>query len=150
MAQMDFPGMFIRFFETTAASKMKSDAARTAASYGLVSATTVTEELSRVRLDIPYADIDFDYYNICSNYIYPFKRRACQNKYNYLKESYDLVQSLSQMGTLNRINKGVKEQIGEKYVDITNTIVKELEEMKHAYEEEAILGRLGFGAKSSR
>lgn len=146
----DVPGAGIRVLENTTAGRARNAALRTGVAYAVAIPTTAIEIASRTRLDPFIIPINYlDYKDVCTYYINPFKKRACQNKYNYLVGAHQQALGLVMAGvtTINNVNQGVKEQIGEKYVHITNVILKELEDMKHHAEKEFFFRRLVLGAK---
>ncbi|MBQ4820591.1 hypothetical protein [Aquimarina sp. MMG016] len=81
-----------------------------------------------------------DYETMCNNYINPFKRSKCTDRYNYLKNAHITVATfLVANRTTLPMNNGINDQIREKYVSITNTILTELEIMKKEAEKNAFL-----------
>lgn len=148
---LDLPGLALRQGETAAARTVQAAAARTAAAYASTTAiTTLLELTSRTRLDPFIEPLNyFEYQDVCTYYLNPFRKQICENKYHYLIEAHSMVVALmiAGTGTVNKINQGVKEQIGQKYAHITNIILKELEDLKHTAEKEFFYRRLILGAK---
>ncbi len=132
---LDGPGLVARLLERNEVSRAYSETVRTTTAYGKTTPTTVLEELSKTNLnfnDFTSAGINpLKYRNTCSSYLNPFKRKACQNKVNYLLGAHKEIVNLMRVSTSNKINQGVKELIGEKYTSITNKILLELEQVKN-------------------
>lgn len=112
--------------------------------------TTGIEMLARTGLSLPsHARINFsDYKDVGKYYLNPFTRRAFRRKIDYIKGAYDLVSYLSLIGASNQVDRGVEELIGEKYIDIVNTLLGELEALeredrKNTYIRRNVLGLIG-------
>lgn len=149
-AQIDYLGMATRQGEEKRAKELKDEVFSTTKGYTMTTPVVAIESLSRTKLDMyGYASIDFsDYKNVCTYYINPITKRVCQNKINYLKEAYKVTSDLLYIGSMgNTVNRGIKEQIGEKHAHITNAILKELDAMKHKSDKELYWRKLVLGAK---
>lgn len=149
-AQIDFLGMAAREVEEQEVKKLKNEVYSTTQKYLLTTPVVGIELMSRTKLDMAgYASINFfDYKNVCTYYVNPITKRSCQNKINYLKEAYKVTSDLLYVGSRgNTVNRGIKEQIGEKHAHITNAILKELDAMKHKSDKELYWRKLVFGVK---
>ncbi|UOB18426.1 hypothetical protein [Abyssalbus ytuae] len=130
---LDFPGEVFRKQERDRAKEAYDQYKKTALEYSEALPVNLSIRNSKTRLSFNFnnARIDYlDYKGMCNSYLNPFKKKACQNRYNYLKEAHYQVLQLMNIYTNSKINVGVKELIGEKYTSITNTIIQELETMK--------------------
>jgi hypothetical protein len=131
---IDTKGFVSRIIEERFSDMAKNGAVVTSAAYGGTGITTIIEESSKTRL---YPDVQsstyidyFEYEGMCGYYINPYKKIKCNNKLNYLMEAHHQILEIAQFSSFGQINRGVKEQIMEKYVRITNTILFELEQLK--------------------
>lgn len=134
---VDFKGKVVREMEVNAASDLSKASVRTATTFSLLAPTNLSENYSKSMMDLTLGNpltgtyIDYaSYRNVCDSYLDPLRRRACRRKFNYLKEAHQKVLQLVSVPTAHAIDLGVKERIGETYVQITNTILAELEAMK--------------------
>ncbi len=132
---IDIPGKIARSIEKNDVKKMRDQAKRVTTAYTKTVPTTLVEKTSVTRLNFNSSNAAyinyFDYSTMCDSYLNPWSRIDCKNKYNYLKQAHMTVLNLVRVNTTNPINRGVKEQITEKYNSITNNIYKELEMMKY-------------------
>ncbi|WP_378188153.1 hypothetical protein ACE939_06875 [Aquimarina sp. W85] len=138
-------------FGATSFAKLNASSAQKAALattflYTAAAGIAIKEGMSKTTFIVNPANVYLinllEYRTMCNHYINPFKKRRCSNKYNYLKDAYLQTAELIQTPTLNFINKGVKERIGEKYIHIINTIYKELNSMKEKAERQSFLKRM--------
>ena len=137
---LDLPGKFIRSNEEKRARQLKEETVETALRYIPMEATTLIEQNSKTKNTMkPYnsAFINYgEYKNICNSYFNPFKKEKCTNRYNYLINAHKKVLEFAVITPKNKINKGINEQIGEKYTRITNMIFLELEKLKRKAEKD--------------
>jgi hypothetical protein len=148
----DTKGLVVRPLEKRAAESAKKSALSTSTAYSATSPTTISEKASKTRL-LPYefigGPIDYlKYQGMCDYYLNPFKRTRCNNKLNYIKEAHSKILSLLQSPTIGQINRGVKEQILEKYASITNTLFLELEQLKIEVDNETYYRQLLLNLKN--
>ncbi len=132
----DGPGAGFRKLEEARLEDWRKEKSRTLLNYSSTFPTSQAEKTySKTRIIFnPFASATInydDYKNVCSSYLNPFKRATCNNKYKYLINAHSKVMNLLLIPPSNKINKGIREQIGMKYTEITNTIYKELEELKY-------------------
>lgn len=135
---LDPVGAGVRLLEKIAATEAEKAAKKTSNTYLRLAPTTAAEGFSRTKLNKRNQINYLKYRGMCNRYFNPFKKRACTNKFNFLKEAHTQVLTLVNKNTINQINQGVKELIGEKYIHITNIIQKELQEMKNESEKSYI------------
>ncbi|WP_405208494.1 hypothetical protein [Aquimarina sp. LLG6339-5] len=142
----DIPGLISRYIEQNNAQNLQRQSLRTNGSFAATAVTAGLEKPSRVRFNTALSSLVYinylEYNTMCNSYINPFKKSKCQNKYNYLKSAHQKVLLLVTIPTLNQVNRGVQEQITEKYIHITNTILKELETLKIQVEKDNFYTRL--------
>ncbi|WP_343911453.1 hypothetical protein [Aquimarina litoralis] len=144
----DIPGLISRHFEANNVQNLQRQSLTTNLGFAAAAATAGLEKPSRVRFNSGITSLVyinyFEYNTMCNSYINPFKKSKCQNKYNYLRNAHQKVLLLATTPTLNQVNRGVQEQITEKYIHITNTILKELETLKIQVEKDNFYTRLLF------
>ncbi len=135
---LDFPGLGARELEEEVGKKARNEVLATAGAFAATTPTTVAEVASDSRINPKiYLEINYlEYSDVCTYYINPFKKIACQNKYNYLQQAHSQALELVYLPTINEINKGVREQIGHKYISIKNKIIRALDDMKNYSDKE--------------
>lgn len=143
----DFPpGIIARYIENNSVRNLQRQSLRTNGMFATTAFTAGLEKPSRVRFNAGISSLVYinylEYNTMCNSYINPFKKSKCQNKYNYLRNAHQKVLLLVTIPTLNQVNRGVQEQITEKYIHITNTILKELETLKIQIEKDNFYTRL--------
>ena len=142
----DFPGELLRVQEEKRARELRNETRSTASRYLLLEATSLVEKASKTRTTVNAFSSAFinynDYKNVCGSYLNPFKKKVCTNKYNYLVNAHRKVLDLVIINPKHKINKGISEQIGEKYTRITNNIFLELEKLRLQAEKDNFYTRL--------
>lgn len=146
----DGQGFVIRQIEKSQVDKFKDKSVSISNEYTATLITTGVEQSARTNLSFPsHARINLsDYNDVGKYYLNPFTRRKFRNKIDYIEEAYALVLNLSRIGASNQIPRGVKELIGEKYIDIVNMLLEELEvlkreDRKNTYIRRNVLGVMG-------
>ncbi len=143
---VDIPGWGTREIEKNSVRDFQRQNLRTTAVYGTTAALATTEKQTRTRFTfnpMTSAFINYlDYSSMCNDYLNPFSKAKCTNKYNYLKNAHQKILQLVSTPLLNKMNNGVREQIMEKYTHITNTILGELEMLKYKAEKDNFYKRL--------
>jgi len=98
---------------------------------------------SRTLLESPKKRIQFhDYKNVCNTYLNPFKKKKCNDKITYLNNAEQLTYDMITNSTKYKINNGLKKQIQQKYIDIHNRILRELEFIKQEAEKAQVLSKI--------
>lgn len=67
--------------------------------------------------------------NPCDQYSTFTKKTKCNNRLDYLEESYDVVRDIMDIKSKIELRNGYKAQIFEKYASICNVILKDLDRM---------------------
>lgn len=133
---LDGAGALIREEEQVRAKRVLDRALETGRAYLRTEAATLAENNSRSRMLPNFAGLGMatiqygEYEGMCKSYLNPLKKKACNNRLNYIKEAHRQVLALVSSPSLGAVDQGVKELIGEKYTHITNTLLAELEQMK--------------------
>ncbi|MDH7445840.1 hypothetical protein [Aquimarina sp. 2201CG14-23] len=145
----DPAGMFIRAAEKDQIQEYRNKSFESAKKFATVGATTVMENLDRNAFDMDAGTLPFFVYrNACGSYLSPFKKKKCEETVSYLQDALNTVNqvifSYDRSSPYNRggyfkPNRGISEQIREKYVAIQNKIFRELEELKSKSEKEGLL-----------
>lgn len=128
----DIKGLLIRQIEGSQVDGFKNRASSISREYNTTLLTTGIEMAARTNLSFPsHARISLsDYNDVGKYYLSPITRRKFRNEVDYIEEAYALVLYLSSIGASNQVSRGVKELIGEKYIDIVNMLLEELEALE--------------------
>jgi len=129
-------GALLRLREKNSTEELENKTFDTSQKYLLIEAATLAEKLSKTKqlssrttTETKYIDYN-NYKSICSYYLNPLQKTKCNNRYNYLINAHKKVLELVTITPKHSINIGIKEQIGQKYAHITNTIYLALEDLK--------------------
>ncbi len=142
---IDGLGFGARYLEKLAVEGIVKESKKTRKEY--IEALTIreTEEFfTKTKIQHSYRLIEEYYYrDICNDFVNPFKKNKCIKKKEYLMYSFKVLYDTYSSGRfLDRVNIGVKEQILEKYISISNILITELEDMKNKAEKRKFINRI--------
>ncbi len=126
----------VMIVERQSTEKAKDEYVKTNREVRLLAIPAALENASRTRIGIVSQQVfPLTYINVCSDFWPPApipsnKRTICQKKYEFLRDTEQLIRDLVNSGTRWRINRGVRAQIMEEYTSIMNKIEYELELMQ--------------------
>lgn len=128
---IDTPGLVIRLIEKSSAEDYQKAAKKSLDKLLAIETVNIMEAGSRTTISAKNV-INFAHYStICNQYMSPIKRSKCSKKYTYIKDAYEVLYETYISGAGIKINRANREQVDEKFIRISNYLIKELEQMKY-------------------
>ena len=135
---LDLAGWLLREIELIQIKKYRKEAVKTSIQSVQVKFVTAVEESDRTRLNLKPSTISFVPYLLACNSKYSIiKRRKCKTRVAYLKDALEAVNLIIMPYSINspytplfKTDRGISEQINQKYAAILTTIYLELESIR--------------------
>ena len=135
---LDPAGWLLRDIELKQIKKYRKESVKTSIESVQVKFVTAVEESDRTRLNLKPSTISFVPYLLACNSKYSIiKRRKCKTRVEYLRDALEAVNLIvmpystySPYTPLFKTDRGISEQINQKYAAILTTIYLELESIR--------------------
>ena len=135
---LDPAGLLLRNIELKQIKKYRKESVKTSIESVQVRFVTAVEESDRTRLNLKPSTISFVPYLLACNSKYSIiKRRKCKTRVEYLRDALEAVNLIvmpystySPYTPLFKTDRGISEQINQKYAAILTTIYLELESIR--------------------
>lgn len=138
VSYLDPAGWLLRNIELNQIKKYRKESVKTSIESVQVKFITAVEESDRTRLNLKPSTISFVPYLLACNSKYSIiKRRKCKTRVEYLKDALEAVNLIIMPYSINspytplfKTDRGISEQINQKYAAILTTIYLELESIR--------------------